>query len=1225
MKRSPFRSVVASVTAVSMFASMVPYGVRTAAASPAVNINAVALGNTGTSQCGGPNQAFCTLESATYLRPWDSKSDCPSGSFFDAFTYGGSCWECPSGYTRSATPVTADDACWSPAHPIYSEATWHAQRAFAWDCPTDTFWDGWNTDEDKANGACYTCDSKVEGSETVTMIRNVSPIWQDDACWGSTSHQTSRATLKQLNGCVSNTTGKEVPDGKPFRDPTNYDGDPSSASSTETGTVGTCWTCPQFSQRTVFPVWSGNACDTVFKWQSPTYPEPGLFAFDGATDIMAEILEHPQDVTDAIFHAALQLDIPPSEIVAYVQATWSEIGNTPARSALLNGLVLLRLMQNVGVYSQLPAFSPEKFLIDDVALYVKNRRTFVAADALHMYDVWKQGEDYWVQQNGTPIAGAFFIGNAPPDFRRQAEDNWMELGTLSLTALGTGGGLASGLLIDSLFPNPTFPIQATRGYAPNISSIPRPFYKDAVQPLAHAYSRSSLIQAGATATRAAVIVGSTMAGAAIISAVGAALISISIDQFIKSQVARPELVESLTAAQENVDLSEFIEEDAFGTYWALGTAEPTDPAGIPLIEKQCHGFLTTPGSLVQMAPCAGYIKVAQAAKTALMTAGSQSYLPSFPTTPTISFTAPTSNPFYSMTDNVLLSVRATDPMFGVPFLFCVDGATLPQMIPVPITDGLDGITVLMGEGTHTVTCGAINNLGLATPAPLRPSTTVVIDQTRPVLTASYLPAQNADGWNKSDVSVSFGCTDALSGVATNTAAAAQLVTTEGSTQVSSSTKGSCTDKVGHTALAVTAPVKLDKTLPTFSGSGNPAPNPAGWNNSAVTVTFTCADTLSGIASCPLGTTLSANGRNIHVVGDVVDKAGNVAQALHGPLNIDVTPPNLSAMPSVAPNGNGWNSTDVTFTFSCSDSPSGVASCPSSQTFGEGASQMVAGTAHDVAGNSKSLAALSVSIDKTAPTITGGRNPAQGNAHGWNNSDVTVAFACNDALSGIDPNAGCTTPQMVAEGANQSVTGTAKDKAGNQAAATVGAINVDKTPPVVTVTGVSSSAVYVRGKVPAAACNTTDALSGVLTNATPAVTGGNAHAVGSYQARCTGASDKAGNTRSAVAAGYQVVYPFTPSVWPLRNAGNIAPMKFSLGGDYGLNVLASGSPRSQRVSCLTGATIGAATATAGTLTFDRIAKQYVYSWKTDRNWQGTCRRFMLSLDDGTTHPVSFVFL
>jgi hypothetical protein len=45
---------------------------------------------------------------------------------------------------------------------------------------------------------------------------------------------------------------------------------------------------------------------------------------------MAEILGHPQDVTDAIYQAALKLDIPRSDIAAYVQAAWNEIGNTPA-------------------------------------------------------------------------------------------------------------------------------------------------------------------------------------------------------------------------------------------------------------------------------------------------------------------------------------------------------------------------------------------------------------------------------------------------------------------------------------------------------------------------------------------------------------------------------------------------------------------------------------------------------------------------------------------------------------------------------------------------------------------------------------------------------------------------------------------------------------------------------------------------------------------------------
>ena len=44
-------------------------------------------------------------------------------------------------------------------------------------------------------------------------------------------------------------------------------------------------------------------------------------------------------------------------------------------------------------------------------------------------------------------------------------------------------------------------------------------------------------------------------------------------------------------------------------------------------------------------------------------------------------------------------------------------------------------------------------------------------------------------------------------------------------------------------------VTADVTPPTIVGSVAPAPNAAGWNNTAVTVTFTCADEYSGVASC----------------------------------------------------------------------------------------------------------------------------------------------------------------------------------------------------------------------------------------------------------------------------------------------------------------------------------------------------------------------------------------
>jgi hypothetical protein len=68
-----------------------------------------------------------------------------------------------------------------------------------------------------------------------------------------------------------------------------------------------------------------------------------------------------------------------------------------------------------------------------------------------------------------------------------------------------------------------------------------------------------------------------------------------------------------------------------------------------------------------------------------------------------------------------------------------------------------------------------------------------------------------------------------------------------------------------------------------------------------------------------------------------------------------------------------------------------------------------------------------------------------NEHGWNNTDVTVTFVADDALSGID-----TVSQPVTltdEGAEQEVIGVATDRAGNTA--TLGVlVNIDKTPPVI---------------------------------------------------------------------------------------------------------------------------------------------------------------------------------
>lgn len=145
-------------------------------------------------------------------------------------------------------------------------------------------------------------------------------------------------------------------------------------------------------------------------------------------------------------------------------------------------------------------------------------------------------------------------------------------------------------------------------------------------------------------------------------------------------------------------------------------------------------------------------------------------------------------------------------------------------------------------------------------------------------------------------------------------------------------------------------IGLDLGNPSISGTISPAANSAGWNKSNVTVSFTCSDKTSGVASCPSPTLLTNEGANQVVSGTVTDKAGNKATT-SVTVSLDKTPPTISGTISPPPDAGGWNSPPVTVSFGCSDQLSGTASCSSPVTLtNEGANQLATGTATDIAGN-----------------------------------------------------------------------------------------------------------------------------------------------------------------------------------------------------------------------------------------------------------------------------------
>ncbi len=94
------------------------------------------------------------------------------------------------------------------------------------------------------------------------------------------------------------------------------------------------------------------------------------------------------------------------------------------------------------------------------------------------------------------------------------------------------------------------------------------------------------------------------------------------------------------------------------------------------------------------------------------------------------------------------------------------------------------------------------------------------------------------------------------------------------------------------------------------------------------------------------------------------------------------------------------------------------------------------------------------------------------------------------------------------------------------------------------------------------------------------------------------------------------------------AGSAVPVKFALAGVSGLGVLAPGSPSSTRVDCVSGATMNeieqTVTAGSSSLQYDAPTGRYTYVWKTQAAWADTCRRFVLTLADGSTHPALFRF-
>ena len=162
------------------------------------------------------------------------------------------------------------------------------------------------------------------------------------------------------------------------------------------------------------------------------------------------------------------------------------------------------------------------------------------------------------------------------------------------------------------------------------------------------------------------------------------------------------------------------------------------------------------------------------------------------------------------------------------------------------------------------------------------------------------------------MSVSFNCTDALSGVASGFPTGNTTLNTDTTGTLIS---GQCRDQAGNTASLAIGPMRIDTTRPVPQFISASPVNPSGWSNGPVTVTWACSDGGSGPQTPTVTHTVSASGTDSVTCTDV---AGNTGTATSPQIRIDTIAPSINLM-SPLNNFTYPQNSSVFASYLCSDS------------------------------------------------------------------------------------------------------------------------------------------------------------------------------------------------------------------------------------------------------------------------------------------------------------------
>lgn len=170
----------------------------------------------------------------------------------------------------------------------------------------------------------------------------------------------------------------------------------------------------------------------------------------------------------------------------------------------------------------------------------------------------------------------------------------------------------------------------------------------------------------------------------------------------------------------------------------------------------------------------------------------------------------------------------------------------------------------------------------------------ISDGTPPVISYQLTPAtpSGSGGWYTGNVMLTWSVTDPQGDAGlTRTGCVDQSITADQpkTPYTCAATSG------GGAATPVTVTIARDALAPTIVGAVSPATpdGQAGWYLTAPTVSWSCTDATSGVASCPAPTTLGEGAAPQQVTGAAADRAGHASTATVAGLLVDLLDPSVT--------------------------------------------------------------------------------------------------------------------------------------------------------------------------------------------------------------------------------------------------------------------------------------------------------------------------------------------